>query len=167
MTRSAVADGTNAMAIFDASASNDPDGDPLQFEWGESDEGSLHVFASGVRATNEFEAGSHFLGLTAYDGTSQATTRFFLWVFTPERIVTGIIDVLDDDALPGKPKRSLRKPLEEAATSFERGDTRRALHELRVFLRKTKTQPPSPDPVRAAGVRQLTQVLIERPECEN
>jgi len=75
--------------------------------------------------------------------------------------VTGIIDVLDDDALPGKPKRSLRKPLEEAATSFERGDTRRALHELRVFLRKTKTQPPSPDPVRAAGVRQLTQVLID------
>ena len=154
-------DGTNATAILDASASSDPDGDPLQFEWGESDEGSLHVFASGVRATKEFDAGGHSLGLTAYDGSGSATDRFILMVWTPEQIATVLIDVMDDDALPGKPRRSLRKPLEEAVKSFEGGDTRRALHELRVFLRKTKKQPPSPDPVRAAGVRQLTRVLIE------
>src|SRR5688572_15128585 len=154
-------DGTNATVIFDGSASSDLESNPLLLEWGESDEGSLHVFATGVRATNEFEVGEHLLGLTAYRGTSQATTRFILRVRTPEQIVIGIIDVMDDDALLGKPKRSLRKPLEDAVTSFEQGDTRRALHELRVFLRKTEAQPPSPDPVRTAGVQQLTQMLIE------
>jgi hypothetical protein len=154
-------DGTNAAVILDASASTDPDNDPLQFEWGVSDEGSLHVFATGVRATNTFRVGGYTLGLVVSDGTTRVTERFTLSVYPPEVIVLFLIDILDDDALPGRPKHSLRSPLEKAFKNFEQNDERRALQNLRVFLQKAKVQPVSPDPARALGVQQLTQILID------
>jgi hypothetical protein len=154
-------DGVSAKVILDASASSDPDNDPLQFWWGEYDEGSLHVFASGVRVTNEFNAESLRLGLAVLDGTTVVERQFIVSIATPARIVTSLIDVIKDDAMPGKAKRSLIAPLEEAFEDFERGDDEGALRALRVFLRKARVQPVSPDPARAAGVRTLTQVLID------
>jgi hypothetical protein len=154
-------DGTNAQVILDASASTDPDNDPLQFEWGVSDEGSLHVFATSVRATNTFRVGGYTLGLVVSDGTTRVTERFTLSVYPPEVIALFLIDILDDDALPGKPKRSLRAPLEQAFKNFEQGDERHALQNLRVFLQKAKVQPVSTDPAVALGVQQLAQILID------
>jgi hypothetical protein len=154
-------DGLTAQVILDASASSDPDNDPLQFWWGEFDEDSLHVFASGVRVTNEFSAESLRLGLAVSDGSTVVEREFIVVVATPARIVTSLIDIIKDDAMPGKAKRSLIAPLEEAFEDFERGDDEDALRALRVFLRKAKVQPASPDPARAMGVQTLTQVLID------
>ena len=154
-------DGVTAEVILDASASSDPDNDPLQFWWGEYYEGSLHAFASGVRVTNEFSAESLRLGLAVSDGTTVVEREFIVVIATPARIVTSLIDIIKDDAMPGKPKRSLIAPLEEAFKDFERGDDRGALRALRLFLRKAGVQPVSPDPARAMGVQTLTQVLID------
>ena len=112
--------------------------------------------------TNEFEVTSHRLGLAVSDGSPPLVeSQFIVFIATPAVIVTFMIDVLDDDALPGKPKHSLIAPLEEAFEDFERGDDEGALRALRVFLRKARVQPVSPDPARAAGVQTLTQVLID------
>ena len=154
-------DGVTAKVILDASASSDSDNDPLQFWWGEYYEGSLHVFASGVRVTNEFSAESLRLGLAVSDGSTVVERQFNVFVATPAVIVMFMIDVLEDDAMPGKAKRSLLAPLEEAFEDFERGDDRGALRALHVFLRKARVQPVSPDPARASGVQTVIQVLID------
>jgi hypothetical protein len=154
-------DGVTAKVILDASASSDPDNDPLQFWWGEYDEGSLHAFASGVRVTKEFSAESLRLGLAVSDGSTVVESEFIVSIATPARIVTSLIDVIKDDAMPGKPRHSLVAPLEKAFRDFERGNDRRALQALRVFLRRARVHPVSPDPARAMGVQTLTQVLID------
>lgn len=154
-------DGLNAKVVLDASASSDPDNDTLEFAWGEFEEGSLHIFGSGLRVTRDLRTGSYRLGLVVSDGSPFVTEPFVVNVWSPASIVSVLIDVMKDDAMPGKAKQSLVAPLEQALKSFEQGDDRKAVKALRAFLNKTIRKPASPDPVRALGVRELTQILID------
>jgi len=156
-------DGSSIEVVFDASASWDADGDALQFMWGEFDEG-LDPFAYTARASRVFSAQSlHYLGVVVSDGSASVIAQLRLRIVTPAQAVEVLIDAIKDDAQPdGKPRQSLLGPLEDALTSFENGDTRRAIHSLEVFQGKARVQAVTSDLERAEEVERITQLILDK-----
>ncbi len=128
----------NSGGIFraDATATIDPEGDPLQFFW--FLDFSIVPFASGIRVTNLVSPGPHQLLLLASDGKATAQTSVEFEAITPGDAVEALIDLVEEGGWPRNRKRALLASLKAAAASFDRGHSVPGLHQLETFQHRLR-----------------------------
>jgi len=101
---------------FDGSASSDPDGDLLNYEW--SQNGS--PFSIDPIASATFALGEYGIMLTVSDGQTRAATVFTLQVVDPPTAVETLIVLIDQSSLSRRTKRAVISALKNTLDQLER-----------------------------------------------
>ena len=129
--------GTEAVVVFDASFSSDPDGTSLNFLWYLS--GDTEPFGLGSTVTNTLPIGPQLvLLITSDEGRTYGSTLSFE-VLSPGDLVEELIARIEASSLSRKDKRPLLEALKKASGDFERGKLQQALEKLEHFQRKIRT----------------------------
>jgi hypothetical protein len=130
--------GSNAVVIFDATLSSDPDGDPFSILWvfRQTEE----VFGLEPLVTNLVPVGAYIVGVYAYDGVHQPAADLYLQVLTPGDVLEGLLARLGDSGLPRKPIRPLVSVLKRTIADFDRNRFKQGAHKLREFQRKVHAE---------------------------
>lgn len=152
-----------AAVVLDASASSDPDEDPLAFLWFESDPAT--PFAAGIRVTNTMAVGEHTILLVVHDGTDSATDRVTFEVIRPGEAVALIAEVLAGADLARRHQQPLRASLQAAWAAFERNQFPTGANILRAFLHKVRAQLAPSNPVLAEELIRLAQQVVTTVEA--
>src|SRR3954466_3933309 len=87
-----------ALVIFDGTASYDPDGEPLDFEWSERDEG-LHEFSHSAVTTNfvqggDMDSGHRILLRVTDPNLTQSEAKIIVTVVLPSELAFHLADSL-------------------------------------------------------------------------
>jgi hypothetical protein len=130
--------GSNAVVIFDATLSSDPDGEPFSILWVFRQ--TEDVFGLEPLVTNLVPVGSYIVGVYAYDGVNQPAADLYIQVLTPADILQGLILQLGDSGLPRKPTRPLVAVLKRTAADFDRNRFKQGAQKLREFQRKVHAE---------------------------
>ena len=130
--------GSNAVVIFDATLSSDPDGESFSILWVFRQ--TEDVFGLEPLVTNLVPVGSYIVGVYAYDGVNQPAADLYLQVLTPGDVVQGLIARLGDSGLPRKPTRPLVSALKRTAADFDRNRFKQGAQKLREFQRKVHAE---------------------------
>jgi hypothetical protein len=151
--------GSNACGILDASASTDPEDDPLSFRW------VLDAPLTGAVVTNCFDVGCHTVVLEVSDGQTVSRCETNICVVTASGAIEECIALVDSLTLARKNKTPLIASLRAASASFERGNFVPALNQLEAFQRKVSAQVASTNPSEAAALRECAQRIIDAVDC--
>jgi hypothetical protein len=143
-------DGSNAVAVLDASLSSDPDNDPLQYNWFE---GSLTPFGSGVITTNVFALGPHSVTLAVSDGQATATVSFEFEVITSNDALVLLALGVEQSALTRTTKRQLQTVLLENPDNSDADN-------LQAFQNKVQSYVAPEDPATASALTSAAQRLL-------
>jgi hypothetical protein len=170
--------------LFDASGSYDPDGSALQFCWG-TVHTSNHVPVAGTFLPfaglpcpgpantsigigfTPLNAGAAqlSLALVATDGIdSSPVTAFGVIVFAPSAVLYEMGQTLDylarSQPVPTTVNRSLRESLSNAAEALKAGDTAQALHYIKLFQNRIKSQPKFLDEATRQGLIDVSEAVV-------
>jgi alpha-tubulin suppressor-like RCC1 family protein len=152
---------SNAVVYFDASLSTDADGDPLTFGW--FDDGTNHLFGSGVVATNTLDLGTNSIILTVSDGHVTEFKPFEVDVISAGGAIGELMEFIK--GLPThsgiKPKtwKQLTDVLRAAQSEFERGNWNAGLVHLRIFRFRVSTQIAPVDQALANNLMYMAQQI--------
>jgi hypothetical protein len=153
---------SNALVYFDASLSTDLDGDPLTFAW--FDQGTNHLFASTVVATNTFDLGTNSIILTVSDGRVTVFTPFEVDVISAGNAIGELIDFIHGlsphSEIKPKTWKQLIDSLEVAQSQFAQGNWNAGSVHLRIFELKVSTQIQSIDQELANSLDYMAQQII-------
>jgi hypothetical protein len=149
-------DGVDALVEFDGSASFDPEGAVLSYEWWADG-----TFAFTAVATDRVQVGGERVRLTVGDGAAASTVVFDLIVVSPSTVASILRDVLDDAALPGRARNALTLPLHRAEASFDSGDLAEGVRQVEIFRKRVLVQPTGTDAATTAALAALAQELID------
>jgi hypothetical protein len=130
---------TDAEVLLDASASSDPENDPLQFTWVEG----TNVIATTVRTTKRLGLGLHKITLHVSDGLATVPAAAELETITAANAVNLLIALVqatpEVDIAP-RNRRSFVAPLEAAAAGFDRGNLTAGINQLQAFQNQVWAQ---------------------------
>jgi hypothetical protein len=154
--------GGSASVVLDASASYDPDGDPITFLWAELDDGQW-FFSTNARTTQVLSESTRFR-LYVSDGTKTTTNTFNVVLLTPEQVVTGLIDLEElemDQGIQFRRRNSLQQMLRKAAQLLAANETRAAVKHLRQFQTAIANQSALIGQVHADNLISIVQAVID------
>src|SRR5687768_528364 len=113
-----------AVVRLDGSASQDPDGDDLTFEWSIGGE----VIGREASISRRLPLGSHQVMLRVSDGIETDSTLITVEVIMPADAVGSLIDLVEASALPPRTRQRIIAILEDTITiivhDLRRADTR-------------------------------------------
>jgi hypothetical protein len=108
---------------------------------------------------------SLYLGLIATDGVNDSPIAAFgVILYSPAGVMSAIRDKLDEltaqQATPATVKRSLRELLTNAVDSFKAEDLEQAVHYIRLFQTRIKSQPRFLDPATRQGLIDAAEAVV-------
>ena len=149
--------------ILDASASTDPDGDPLRFRWARLDDGD-QFFATGPTTPVTVLESTRFR-LYVSDGIAETTFLFDVEVLTPSQVAENLIDALDeleqDEGIRIRARKSLDNLLNRVVDALAAGDSARAMQWLNLFQKRIADQTDILGEVNALDLIATAQALLE------
>jgi hypothetical protein len=151
--------GSNACVILDASASTDPENDPLAFRW------VLNEPIEGATVTNCFDLGCHPVVLEVSDGQTVSRCETNVCVITASEAVEQCIALVDSSDLGRRNKVPLIVSLNAASASFNRGNFVPALNSLEAFQKKVAAQIALRYPTEAAAMINCAQRIVDALKC--
>lgn len=151
-----------ACLSLDASASTDPDGDPITVTW--TIDGTNTV--SGTVVTNCLDVGSHTIVVTVTDDKGGKCEQIIqVTVITPSEAVEECIDLVESTPLERKNKRPLLVSLKAAKAKFDREGWKSGASMLRVFQFKVQAQIARRNPAEAAAFIECAENIINAIKC--
>jgi hypothetical protein len=149
----------DAVAVFDASLSHDPDNDPLLYWWYAN--GSTVPFATGLRTTNRLEIGEHLITLIVDDGLETGIDTLTIQVAPVSAAVEEVMLHLNNTTLDGNRKRPLLATLKEATASLDRDNFVSGVNQLVALQNKIRAQVSRQDPVLGQDLIDAIQRIID------
>jgi hypothetical protein len=132
-----------ASVIMDGSESFDVDSKFLEFTWNEliQESQSLQPLANrGLRVTNNFPLGVHWVGFNVSDGESESQTGYMLFeVITVRTAITRLLDSFEGLDIPEEWQRRFRAPLRQANRALAQQHRGSARNFLRSYQRRVAT----------------------------
>jgi hypothetical protein len=151
-------DGLRAHVNFDGSKSFDVNDAPLSYFWYEG----TTLLATSAVTTQVLGVGTHVVTLLVADGLPHGTNSASVTVevITPDQSVAIVMGMLDNANLPRNSRRPLLASLDAAADSFDRGNTRAGINQLKAFEEKVRAQLGRSNPVLAGQLIAAAETII-------
>jgi len=153
-------DGQSAVALLDASASSDIEGDALTFAWFAN--GEVVPFSTDAVTVAELAPGLNEVVLLVSDGSAECTTTLLIDVLTPGDAVEELVLLVDDTPLvTRKTKQPFIATLKNSAAAFDRGSFGAGDNMLHSFINKVRAQVARDNPEVAEEWTRVAELIIE------
>jgi len=150
---------SNALVRLDGSQSSDAENDLLAYHW--LADGGVTPFATGERATNQFDVGTHIVTLLVSDSAATGSNAVTLEIITPGEAVALLITQLSNADLARRNTRPFFASLKATMASFDRGQFDAGVNQLQAFQNKASAQIAPSDPALAAALIATAQKIID------
>jgi hypothetical protein len=143
----------NNAILLDGATGSDADGDALSYSWTINSDACSFSDATALNPTVTCaEPGFYAVTLTANDATATTSDSTSVTIYSPEQAILNLfeeIGALEADGTLNKGQANgLRKPLENALRSLDKGNTAAACTQLADFIAEVEAK--TPDPLDAA-----------------
>jgi len=152
-------DASSGTVILDGSQSSDADNDPLTCTWSVGN--PADVFASGVRVTNGFAAGSYVFHLQVSDGNFTGSESASVAVLTPCDAIALLFRRIEQSSHPNGIKHPLNYSLETSCSQFDKGKMGKGIETLKIFQDEVAHKLGQVDPAFAELLTTAAQTLID------